>query len=71
MNTEFTEEQVSKALAEIEVMDHFTMCKIWRFAPAGTEIYFRNNLPTGEAFKKRLFEHFGGFNPTISKALGH
>ena len=68
---EFTQEQIENALQEIEKMEHFVMCRMWRFAPKGTEIYFRSDLPTGDAFKKRLFEHFGGFTPAISKALGH
>jgi hypothetical protein len=67
---EFTPEQIENALQEIEKMDHYTMCKYWRFAPKGTEIYFRSDLPTGEAFENRLFKHFGGFNPEISKSLG-
>lgn len=68
---EFTQEQIGKALVEIETMDRFTMCRYWRFAPHGTEIYFRSDLPTGEAFRKRLFEELGGFTPEISKQLGH
>lgn len=67
----FTEEQIEKALTEISQMDHFTMCRYWRFGPPGTEIYFRSDLPTGEAFKSRLFEHFGGFTPEISKQLSN
>lgn len=70
MITEFTQEQIDKALKEIENMDHFTMCKLWRFPKTETTIYFRNDLPTGEAFKTRLFQHFGGFTPEISKRLG-
>ena len=67
---EYLDQEITEALEMIENMDHFTMCQLWRFAPSGSEIYFRNDLPTGCAFKKRLFEHFGGFTPEISKALG-
>lgn len=66
-----THEEIEKALKTINELDHYTMCRYWRFAPPGTEIFFRSDLPTGEAFKKRLFEHFGGFTPQISKQLGH
>jgi hypothetical protein len=66
---EYTEKQIEEALVRINSMDHFTMCRYWRFAPLGTEIYFRSDLPTGEAFKERLFNHFGGFTPEISKDL--
>lgn len=66
----YTEEEIQKVLAEIATMDHYTMCRLWRFAPIGEEnIYFRNDLPTGEAFCFRLFKHFGGFTPEISKSL--
>lgn len=64
-------EQIEFALAAIDEMDQLTMCRYWRFAPPGTEIYFRNDLPTGAAFVKRLFGHFGGFTAEISKQLGH
>lgn len=67
---EYTEQQIKSALDRIEKMDHYTMCRLWRFAPAGSEIYFRSDLPTGESFKNRLFQHFGGFTPEISKELG-
>jgi len=65
---EYTIEQINEALEDIETMDHETMCRLWRFG--GNEIYFRNDLPTGEAFKRRLFYYFGGFTPEISKKIG-
>lgn len=50
-------------------MDHDTMCRWWRFgAPKGKEFYFQGEL--GKEFKSRLFDHFGGFTPNISKNLG-
>jgi len=67
---DFTDKEIKDALAEIETMDHFTMCRLWRFAPLGSKIYFRSDLPTGDAFKERLFKHFGGFTSEISKELG-
>lgn len=69
--TEYTQEQIDEALKKIENMEHYAMCRAWRFAPPGTEILFRKDLPTSEAFTNRLFKHFGGFTPEISKALGH
>jgi len=68
--TDFTEQEIADALKRIKEMDRFTMCRLWRFAPTGSEIYFRSDLPTGNAFKERLFTHFGGFTPEISKELG-
>jgi hypothetical protein len=67
---EYTEKEIADALIRIASMDHYTMCRYWRFAPTGTEIYFRSDLPTGVAFKERLFDNFGGFTPEISKELG-
>lgn len=67
----FTQQQIDKALEEIQKMDQYTMCRLWRFAPLGSEIYFRSDLPTGNAFQKRLFVELGGFTPEISKQLGH
>jgi hypothetical protein len=67
---EFTEQQINDALKRIAGMDHYTMCRLWRFAPSGSEIYFRRDLPTAQAFKDRLFQYFGGFTPEISKSLG-
>jgi hypothetical protein len=71
MNNEYTQQKIDNALKEIETMDRYTMCRLWRFSPLGSEIYFRSDLPTGEAFKNRLFVHFGGFTSEISKQLGH
>ena len=68
---EYTKEQITKAEEAIEKMEHEEMCRIWRFAPTGSEIYFRGDLfPQGKSFKDRLFDHFGGFTPAISKSIG-
>ncbi|NCC88460.1 MAG: hypothetical protein EOM05_11470 [Clostridia bacterium] len=67
---EYTDKQIQDALAIIKTMAHYEMCRLWRFHPKGTDIYLRGDLPTGEAFKERLFQHFGGFTPEISKELG-
>ncbi len=53
---------------KINQMDHYSMCSLWRFAPSG-HIYFDKTLPYFVVFKKRLFGHFGGFTPKISKVL--
>lgn len=65
--TELTPEQQTK-INTINKMSQFDMCALWRFAPAGHE-YFDITLPFADAFKRRLFNHFGGFTPQISKAL--
>lgn len=61
-------ELTEKRKAEIDAMSHYDMCSMWRFAKTGTTLIMGE---CGDYFKKRLFEHFGGFTPDISKALGH
>jgi hypothetical protein len=53
--------------AEIDAMTHLDMCSLWRFGKTGSW-YFRGEC--GQYFSDRLFKHFGGFNPQISKAIG-
>lgn len=66
---EYTQQEIETALKRIESMNHREMCRLWRMTE-GESIYFRSDLPTGDAFKNRLFKHFGGFTPEISKELG-
>jgi len=67
--TDLTEEQLS-IIDQINNMSHFEMCRLWRFAPPGHE-YFDKTKHYYAVFRDRLFEHFGGFTPEISKSLGH
>lgn len=53
----------------INQMSHYDMCNLWRNAPTGHR-YFDNTKPYVEVFKKRLFNHFGGFTSEISKEIG-
>lgn len=53
----------------INQMSHYDMCNLWRNAPAGHR-YFDITKPYVEVFKKRLFNHFGGFTSEISKEIG-
>ena len=52
--------------AEIDSMSHYAMCRTWKFSGFGNPLLMG---PTGEYFSERLFEHFGGFTPEISKRL--
>ena len=63
----YTPEQQA-TIDEINQMGHYDMCSLWRFAPSG-HLYFDNTLPYADIFKERLFKHFGGFTPEISKTL--
>ncbi len=65
--TEKTYELTPELKAQIDAMTHYDMCSKWRFAKVGDPLLAGE---TGEYFKKRLFEHWGGFTPAISKALG-
>ncbi|HAQ21137.1 MAG TPA: hypothetical protein DCR40_18170 [Prolixibacteraceae bacterium] len=55
--------------AEIDQLSHYDMGRMWRFG-LGNVAFFDNTNPISEYFKDRLFQHFGGFTPKISKQLG-
>lgn len=59
--------ELAKNIKEIDEMSHTELCKLWRFAPWDNK--YTVGL-TGAYLKDRLFGHFGGFNPTISKGIG-
>jgi hypothetical protein len=50
----------------IDKMTQLEMCSTWRFAKSGNPLIMGE---TGDYFKDRLFNHFGGFTPEISKSL--
>jgi MoxR-like ATPase len=54
---------------EVDTLTHEQMCRMWRFS-SGNPKYFDNREPISEYFKDRLFQHFGGFTPEISKQIG-
>jgi len=58
-----TEEQKSA----IDAMSHEELCRLWRFAPIGDK---RLQGELGQYVRDRLFNHFGGFTPEISKRIG-
>lgn len=63
-----------KSTVDIEIekinnMGHEEMARLWRNAPSGHP-YFDTTLPYHEVFRIRLFGHFGGFNPRLSKKIG-
>ncbi len=51
----------------IDAMSHYALCHRWRFG--GSDDLTMGD--TGKYFSDRLFKHFGGFTPEISKSLGH
>lgn len=60
--------ELAKETNEINNMSQIEMASLHRFALAG-HIYFRNDLPFNEIFKKR-FKELGGMTPEISKQIG-
>jgi len=54
---------------EIDQLSHFQMCYMWRFHK-GNPVYFDSRNPISQYFRDRLFKHFGGFTPEISKQIG-
>jgi hypothetical protein len=57
---------------QIEILNELTqyqMCYMWRFH-VGNPDYFDNTKEISKSFSHRLFNHFGGFTPEISKQLG-
>lgn len=49
-------------------LSHYNCCRIWRFSGSDD---WRTTGKCGDYLKERLFDHFGGFTPEISKELGH
>ncbi len=54
---------------EIDKLTHVEMCRAWRFGNGKPE-WFDNTCEASKYFTERLFNHFGGFTPEISKKLG-
>jgi hypothetical protein len=55
--------------AEIDALSHEEMCRMWRFGTRKAE-WKDGAHPAGRYFTERLWNHFGGFTPEISKSIG-
>lgn len=53
--------------SKIDKLSHRELAKIWRFGSSDNELL---QGEAGKYFKDRLFNHFGGFNPSLSKGIG-
>ena len=60
------EKTLEELKREIDALDQYEMCRLWRFAPAGHP-YFQGDV--GTYFTLKLREK-GGMTPDISKSLG-
>jgi hypothetical protein len=53
--------------SKIDELSHKELARIWRFGSSDNELL---QGEAGEYFRDRLFKHFGGFNPSLSKGIG-
>ncbi len=53
--------------ATIDAMTQLELCREWRFGKMG-DIFWQGEA--GQYAKERLWRHYGGFTPEISKKLG-
>jgi len=63
----FDNEELTKLKNEIDEMSHEQLAKLWRFGDSSDK-YLQGDA--GSYLKDRLFNHFGGFNPNLSKRIG-
>jgi hypothetical protein len=54
---------------EIDNLTHEQMCDYWRNGGGKAE-WFDTRCEASKYFSDRLFNHFGGFTPEISKKIG-
>jgi len=60
-------EQLTEKIRKIDELPHVELCILWRFGKDDNELL--QGL-AGAYLRDRLFGHFGGFNPQISKQIG-
>jgi len=58
-----------KSKQEIDNLTHEQMCDYWRNG-GGNSDWFDSRFEESKYFYDRLFNHFGGFTPEISKKVG-
>ena len=63
--SEIEQEEIRK----INDMGHEELCILWRQSPSGHP-YFDSSKPYYKILQNRLFNHFGGFTPELSKKIG-
>lgn len=61
------ENNIEQLKKEIDQMSHEKLCHLWRFGDDSNKYLIGE---VGKYFSDRLFNHFGGFNPSISKKIG-
>ena len=66
-NENIENENIEKLKEDIDKMTHSELASLWRFGKSENK-YLQGEA--GEYLKDRLFNRFGGFNPSLSKNLG-
>lgn len=56
-----------KIKEKIDSMSHYELAHLWRFGDSSNELLKGD---AGDYLKERLFNHFGGFNSSLSKQIG-
>lgn len=59
-----TEKEAKK---KIDNMTHEELARFWRFGSSSNTLFHGE---TGRYLKDRLFKHFGGFTPELSRKIG-
>jgi hypothetical protein len=59
---------LAQDLNRISNMSHYDLAKLWRFG--GSDHPYIQDPALFEAVKDRLYNHFGGITPSISKQVG-
>lgn len=52
---------------KIDSMNHYDLATLWRYGSSDNELFHGE---VGEYLRYRLFDHFGGFNSSLSKKIG-
>jgi hypothetical protein len=60
-------ETLEQLKQQIDSLTHYELCQIWRFGDSSNKLL---QGEVGEYFRTRLFDHFGGFDSSISKSIG-
>lgn len=67
LNENKEEELSPEDKEKIDSMSHRELAYLWRHGSSDNKLFHGK---AGEYFKDRLFNHFGGFNPSLSKNIG-
>lgn len=62
-----SQEKIEELKNKIDQMSHRELASLWRHGSSDNELFHGE---VGQYLKDRLFNHFGGFNPNLSKSIG-